>query len=242
MKKYVRNLALAFTAIIMLACTASNSCLKGDRIIETQSRELPSFESVSFLTAGNVFISQGDVQSVKIEASKDLIGKIQTDVADGCLMINCYDQICPEKLNIYITMKDVNSFRLFGSGNMYNFTPLNSNEINLKVSGSGNINFTEISAHKVGLLVMGSGNINVSGNTNSSVIESNGSGNINAVELNSEFCNVLVNGSGNTKTLVNKDLKVKINGSGNVKYLGTPENLKMDLNGSGDVKKLKAVS
>jgi len=242
MKKYVYLFAIALTSMLMFACTASNTCLEGAGNIETLSRDLASFESVSFLTAGNVFISQGDVQSIKIEANKDIINQIETSVENRTLVINSNEQICPEKLNIYITMKDINSFKLFGSGNFYNFTPLTSDEINLKVSGSGNINFTDLSAHKVGMLIMGSGNISANGNANTTVLEISGSGNINALELKSEFCDVLVNGSGDTKALVAKDLKVKINGSGNVNYLGSPEKIKTDINGSGKVKKFKAVS
>ncbi|MFH1049964.1 MAG: head GIN domain-containing protein [bacterium] len=242
MKKYVHILAIALTTCLMLSCTASNTCLEGAGNLETQIRDLSSFESVSFMTAGNVFISQGDVQSVSVEANKDLIGKILTKVENGTLVINSDEKICPEKLNIYITMKELNSFKLFGTGNMYNFTPLNSEEINLKVSGSGNINFTDISAYKVGFLIMGSGNINVNGIANTAVMELNGSGNINAVELNSQYCDILVSGSGNTETLVNKELNVKIQGSGNVKYYGNPEKIKMDAVGSGKLKKIKAVS
>jgi len=242
MKKHINIFAVMLMAILMLACTTNFTCHKGDGKSETQVRNITGFESVNFMTAGNVFISQGDVESVTIEAPSDVINEIITDVDNRTLTINSDVSVCPEKFNIYITMKDINSFKLFGSGNIYNFTPLKSDEINLKVSGSGNINFTDVETKKVGLLIMGSGNISIKGRTSWAIMEIGGLGSINAMELNSEFCDVFVNGSGETKTLVNKDLKVKIRGSGDVKYLGEPETIKMDVIGSGEIKKIKAVS
>jgi hypothetical protein len=242
MKKFVSIFVVALSLVIMLSCNSINSCQKGSGEIDYQIRNLSYFESVELMTTGNVFISQGEAPSVTIEAAKDVIDEIKTNVDNNSLNIFSETGICPDKMNIYITMKDINSLKVFGSGNIYNFTPLITDELNLKISGSGNIVLTDVASQKVGLLIMGSGNIKVNGSSESTIIEVSGTGNVNASELLSKYCDILVNGSGETKTFVEKDLKVKIKGSGNVKYLGEPERIKKDIDGTGEIKKLKAVS
>lgn len=241
MKKY----AFAFTGIllsvILAACNITQTCIDGSGEVISENRNVTYFESINLATGGNVFISQGNENSVQIETNKDVLQQLTTQVENETLIIDCEKAICPAKLNIYVTVKDLTSVNLTGSGNIFNFTPIQSDNLIIKTLGSGTINFTDLKATNLGIMSRGSGDINVEGIAKASIVEVNGSGNVNALDLTSEYLNVTLNGSGEATAKVENKIIANINGSGDLKYIGDPTDKKFNKNGTGNIKKVKAI-
>ena len=242
MKKCVFALATLMFSVLFMSCGSSGTCIDGSGEISSESRNVTYFESINLRTAGNVFISQGNENSVKIESNKDILPQLITKVEDETLLIDCEKAICPAKLNIYVTVKDLNSVQLSGSGNIFNFTPIRTDELFIKSIGSGNVNITEVNCSKLGIVSGGSGNVSVDGNTNASVVEVNGSGNVNTLDLTNDYMSVTLNSSGEAKAKVGSKVIANVNGSGDFKYIGEPIEKKFQRTGSGNIKKIKAVS
>jgi hypothetical protein len=188
---------------------------------------------------GDVYISQGPVTKLTVEAEEDILGLIETIVKNDELKIRCNQNRLRTKLpiKIRITTPEIEGLYLSGSGNITTETPVKTHEIELKLSGSGNINVKELTCHEVDAAISGSGNIDVAGSADELSIAISGSGNCNTADLKTGETDVKISGSGDCRVNVTKELTVGISGSGSVYYAGNPK-IDASISGSGKIREL----
>jgi len=226
--------SLFFIFISVSSCEKSLFGLKGKGEIVTQELTLSEFNSIDMTISADVDFIKGDIQKVEISAQQNIIDNISRDVKSGEWEISNIEKVSSHKdIKITITVPDVKNIVLSGSGDIYTNDKFTGSEINLKISGSGNIDFvTEID--NVNVSISGSGNVSLIGETNEQEISISGSGNSNNFSLNSERCDVMISGSGSCEVYANEQLFVTISGSGNAYYKGQPT-VNSVITGSGNV-------
>lgn len=231
-----RNL-LSFVMII-LSFTGSACTVNGSGKVISETRTLTDFSGLDLRNSANVYVTQGNVQEVKIEAEDNIIPLIQTDIRNGQLIITSRDKFNPAMpVNIYITVKDLSLIELSGSGNIITPGEFHCDHINMRLMGSGDIRMT-LDAGALKATVSGSGNINLSGRSLESDIRISGSGDVRAEGMRTFMSSVSITGTGNTRVDVNDELYVNITGSGNVYYVTEPGKLSTRIAGSGEVLKI----
>ena len=235
MKIILLSILLIF--IYKLSATGNNSNINYSMI----PAELPNgtFTGIDLRNSANVFITQGDVQDVKIETDEITRSKIILETKNDVLIIkseNNFD-FKNKKVDIYITMKDLKKIDLAGSGKIIMKSIFKSESMSLQIAGSGDIN-ANIDTKELKILLAGSGSINVKGNTTTSNVKIVGSGDIMGSELKSGSSTISISGSGNSTVDVNGELNVTITGSGNVYYLTAPEKIHSKIIGSGKIEKV----
>ena len=222
MKKKTGLMALAITAYMLVSCTSN--VITGQMVKE--SRELPSFEGVSLAFSGNVVITQGSPQRVEIEADQKTMEIIETRIEDDVLVLKYKNGHWRDlgKVTVYITMPDISSLTIAGSGDMFCTNPVKVHEIELSVSGSGSLKMDHLTFHEIDASITGSGNISLGGNGDPGELEARitGSGNLNAGELSVGEAVVNITGSGSVTVFAVKELETNITGSGSVYYKGNP--------------------
>lgn len=205
-------------------------------------RSLSAFSKISLRISAKVFLVQGEKQSVKIVAEPETLEEIVTEVKDRTLAIrypgnNFFRNWNPGKVEIYITVPEIDGLSVSGSGDI-NANEVKSRIIDLAISGSGNIKIDRLTAEKVDAAISGSGNISVSSGGVAQNLKAriSGSGNIHAEGFEAENVDVQTSGSGNCSVTTNGALNVRVSGSGNVYYSGNPS-IDSSISGSGKVKK-----
>lgn len=208
-------LALVFWCAAVLY--AMSDRIKGSGSITTENRSVESFNGAHVMGSGQIYITQGATQSVKVEADNNIIEHVKTKVRGGTLHIGMEDgSYSNYTLKVYLTMPDV---RL------------------LEVSGSGDINVqSALDVKELSSIIHGSGNIAIKGKTGEHKVEIYGSGDVDAADFEAEQASVTIAGSGDCKLHAVKNLSVKIAGSGDVRYKGSPL-VNQTIRGSGNVKK-----
>ena len=111
----------------------------------------------------------------------------------------------------------------------------NSNQIEIKTSGSGDI-IAEVDAPSVTVIGSGSGDVTLSGRTRDFDCKISGSGDVKCGNLKSENAVVHVAGSSDVHVFASVSLKVNVTGSGDVYYAGNPSSPEIHIAGSGTVK------
>ena len=221
--------------------------LTGFSVNEAQSADpfkqdinVKPFHSVAISVPAEVFLEQASENSVNIEAEEDLIEKISIQVENGKLIIKpeVYGADLSGDIRIYITSPDYESVTLSGSGKVYAHDEISSEEIILKISGSGSMEFDELKNEEAELKIAGSGRIMLKGNGEEMEVSIAGSGNLEAFDFEVEEFNGKISGSGECNVFVKKELDVSIAGSGKIIYLGNPE-VNSSVAGSGKVEKRK---
>ncbi len=161
----------------------------------------------------------------------------ETDVKDGVLRIKTDNWNTKIKgVKIWITMPEVEALNVSGSGNILAETSIDTDELELKVSGSGKIKIPELQVGEIGAAVSGSGDMILAGSADEMEIRISGSGSVYAEALKVKECGIKISGSGSCKIDVTGELDASISGSGRVTYYGNPQ-IDARVSGSGKVKK-----
>jgi len=211
---------------------------------EEQTRNVSSFSAISLRVPAKLYLKQGSTQSVKIIAKETVIDDIITEVSGNKLAIRFPNKTIfqrnfnPGKIEIYITVPDVNELGISGSGDII-ADELEARILDLAVSGSGNINIGDLDSKKVKGSISGSGNINLEdgGVADELTVSISGSGNCDASGFEAESVTVNTSGSGNCKVFSNGSIRARIAGSGSIFYKGNAS-IDASVAGSGRVKEM----
>jgi hypothetical protein len=203
---------------------------------DKEERSVSSFSGISLGIAGDLYLTQGSPQKVVVQAEKNL-DEIKTEVKDGVLRIGTDQWNTRIKgVKIWITVPEVEALNISGSGNILAETFIETDELELKVSGSGNIKIPELKAGEMGAAISGSGDMILAGSADEMEIRISGSGDVYAEALKVNECGIRISGSGSCKIDVTGELDASISGSGSVTYYGNPQ-IDARVSGSGKVKK-----
>lgn len=243
MKRIITSISLCATLISAgIMASAATVTLYAKRIISDENRPVSGFTGVSSSGNFDVFITMGNKESLKLDGDQDLINEIETKVEDGVLKIryknnkNLWKWNNKGKVTVYVTAKSLNNLSLSGSGDMEVKGAIKGENLDTKVSGSGNMVFTANVNDFMGA-ISGSGKITANGSARSSEIAVSGSGDFNGKNLKTDETDIRVSGSGNVTIYADKTLNAKVSGSGNVRYGGNAE-VSISKSGSGSISKI----
>ncbi len=196
---------------------------QGSGNVTTESRSVSGFDRVVLSGIGDVTITQGDREALEIEAEDNVITHIQTVVQGGTLQIS-FDRktIVPTKtIKFNLTMPTVHGLETKGVSNIQ-ADKLNTDTLDLGISGTGNIDIHNLTANRVAVNVSGAGNLTADGKVGDQKITLSGAGNYDGQDLQSKTAEVTISGLGKVTVWATDALDVTISGTGGVDYYGSP--------------------
>jgi len=248
-------LAVLSMSFLLTSCDLDDICERGKGTAVTETLTLPTFDGIDLSIDANVFITQDSVQSVEITAQENIIDLLELDVdSDGTWNIN-YSS-CVRKVTdveIRISVADLDKVKVTGSGNVTGQNRFNVADMDLDVTGSGNINLdfdgaavdtdiagsgsitSDLTATSITSKITGSGDMNMSGTADDLNLRISGSGDYNGFDLVLQSATIKITGSGDAEVNATQNLDVDISGSGSVTYDGSPQ-VASEITGSGSVK------
>ena len=201
-------------------------------------REVGKFTEIALRISADIVLVQGESHAVKIEASEKDIAVIETKVSGGVLTIKT-DKWNHNfsKVTIYVTMQKVEWLKVSGSGDITAKSAINATDLELAVSGSGNINLQKLTVGDLECRISGSGDIELGGKGKNGTCEIHisGSGDFSGYDIEFSDVEVRISGSGEAEVNASKQLQARVSGSGDVYYKG---NARVDakVSGSGKIK------
>ncbi|ATL46145.1 hypothetical protein COR50_02610 [Chitinophaga caeni] len=229
---------ICFLYILNYSCTREN--IFGSGNIKTERRSVSNFESITVEGDLDVWITQDNNRSVKVEAEDNVLKFIETYTSGNTLKIRVRPDIHVKSWitpKVYISNDIYSQLNLAGSGNLYSEDTLQVNALHCELWGSGHIKLAA-SAEELTSNVQGSGHIDLVGNASDYRSEINGSGSIKALDLSCRNAKIRLNGSGEQVVKVRDYIDIKILGSGIVRYKGNPQKVDTEVLGSGTIVKL----
>lgn len=205
-----------------------------------ETRNVDTFNKIAFRLPGKVYVRQGDTQKIEIEASKDLLSKIETEVEGSKLIIHSpgkWNWKGDERITAYITVKNLEGLSVSGSGDLIGEGKFNTGDMDLNVSGSGSLKVELASSGEVEADVSGSGELLVTGSCKNFDSDVSGSGRVVADMAVSGDADFTISGSGKIEARGRaSEVSTTISGSG--KVLGSNFEVNrcdVRISGSGDV-------
>jgi len=215
---------------------------QGSGKIESETREVQGFLTLSINYPADVVIQQGKVESVKVEADDNLLPQLTTEVNDETLVIDNKEESWSQRVNptervkITITVKDLREIEFSSAGSL-RLNGLKTDELSVNLNGAGEMILNDLDVNKLESRLSGAGNIKANGTADELELRISGVGSFEAPELQSMVASVRISGAGSATVRVEDELTARVSGAGSVKYYGSPT-LDEDVSGAGSVSRV----
>jgi hypothetical protein len=223
----------------LYGCNAFAEQVKGSGNVLSKEIKVDPFTQLKMNGVFNVLISQGEKESLTIEADDNLIDLIEVKNNGNVLTIKQKKEsdIKPTKFNVYITVKDLEKIETNSVGDIKTTTPLNLKNFDLSSSCVGDITL-EINCERFYASISSVGDLSLKGKANETSIRNSSVGNVKAIDFISENLSLENSGVGNVEVYANKEISLISSGVGNVKYKGDAIVKHIENKGVGKVKKI----
>ncbi|MBN1428363.1 MAG: DUF2807 domain-containing protein [Anaerolineae bacterium] len=150
---------LTLIALLLAACGIDMPTGSGH--MASSTRPVSGFDRVELAITGDLIITQGEQESLEIEAEDNLLDYIDTTVHGDTLVIELkkdalFRQVQPTRpIRYYLTMKDIHGVVVSGSGNA-KAERIETGDLRIDVSGSGDITIDTLNASALIITVSGS--------------------------------------------------------------------------------------
>lgn len=244
MKKSISLFIILIAALALSACNVNvqignNEVITGSGNVITREIEVSGFDSVLLAGIGDLTITQGETESLTIEAEDNILDVLENKVQAGELVLGTRQgvTITPTRTIRYtLVVKDLSKLELAGLGNA-SMDGLTAGRLELSITGSGNLDLENVQAEDVRATIDGLGSVEISGTAESLDARLNGSGNFKAGDLAVKTATVEIDGLGSATVWAADALDVKIGGAGNLEYYGSPK-VSQNISGLGRVEGL----
>ena len=243
----VKDLGLAFL-VVALWCPAglvalfrvfSRRSWKGEcRAMNEQNqakevRDVRGFASVALRDFGRLVITQGEEESLTIEAAGDLLKKVVARVSDGQLILGVeagwLDKVgqaltaalIRKPVTYNLVVKELEGLEILG-GALVEVTEVTTEQLSLVILGAGSIRLRSLTAERLVIDLRGTGKIEVDGRVREQQVTLSGAGVYLASGLDCADASVSLTGAGNATVRATDTLDVIHSGFGKVGYFGSP--------------------
>ena len=259
------KLPLSFFLIVLLflpslACGSfTTNSVVGSGEIVTQTIDVSDFQRVTLDGFGDVFIEQGQTESLSVETDDNILPLLDIRVRGSELILGTKNgvDVNPSKSITYtVTIKNLDDITLGGSGKFHvgslksgnfgvsvsgsgdvNVSRLEAEELSINLNGSGNIFVENVDVKNVDTSLQGSGDIKLEGQADTQKVRVGGSGNYLAGDLQTNATDVNIPGSADVTVWVEDELSITVSGSGDIRYYGKPA-IDQTISGSGKITSL----
>lgn len=245
MKKIVFCLIMA--AVTLSACNINFHESYSGKPIKTETRETQSFERIQLIGSPTLYYTQGDTTSIMVEAPKDLLEYVETEVKNNCLIVRISNEAGSvirqlsipdmDEVKIHVTSPDLIEATLSGSGDFISNGLLDTDNLKLELKGSGDMSFQDIICDHINTTLVGSGDIKVSHvKAQTSNIELVGSGDLDIFHDGVQQTVIILKGSGDIKADFQHcgEVSGELRGSGDITLTGNVHKMQKKVLGSGD--------
>jgi len=200
---------------------------------------LEPFTAINIGVSADVTYTTGKKHGLTVSGDEDDIEDLIIEVKGKTLSISYPGyRNRHSRLDIHIVSEELESVKISGSAHFIAESTVESDEMELAVSGSGKIIFSELLADEGDVKISGSGGVEIrEGEADECDAIISGSGRMKAAGFEVDEFSAKISGSGNCEINAVDELEAVISGSGRVYYNGSPQ-VNSTISGSGKVKKL----
>ncbi|MGN6399403.1 MAG: head GIN domain-containing protein [Flavisolibacter sp.] len=209
-----------------------NETIEGNGNLVTKEIPVSSFDALKASGIYELKLSQGDKETVKVEADENLQDLFQVRNEGSKLVIDMKklehkNLKSKNKMKVYVTFKKLNEMELSTVGNVASEEQLSFDDLIMENKSVGNVDL-KLTANKIDLKNKSVGNVKLSGKAQDAVFKNSGVGSLEAENFVVQTMNIENTGIGSAEVNAEKNLKVKDSFLGKVKNKGNAPVRKMN--------------
>lgn len=228
---------------------ALTSCVVTTTKEEGQAKrqvDVPVFEKIEIIGSPTVSYAQGDSVSVYVEGALEDVTRLEAKVHGNVLHVSLKDEGLLKnmlhgsvgKLTVHVTSPDLIGVTLTGSGDFISRQPLDTDNMDIVLRGSGEIKFASIICDRIKAELEGSGDIDLNGvQTQDAHLSVLGSGDMDVRLQRVPKATISLVGSGDIDVGFDEcgTANCQLTGSGDIELKGSLRQLNKNKSGSGDI-------
>ncbi len=227
--------------VIMGSLSFSPSCssirqISGNGNVGSETRRVDPFTRVDCSGNFHIFLTQENVPDLRIEADKNLLPYIISDIKDGGLVIKEKDNVnlTPTRpINVYLSIKNMDALGVSHACRLQSQNTLRTDALELSASGAAGMN-VQLKTESLKVHLSGRAKMNIKGTATFARYHISGSADVMANDLATDSAEAHISGSGELHMNVQERLEASISGSGKIAYKGDPE-IEKSISGAGKI-------
>jgi hypothetical protein len=230
---------IAAVAILLTISSSSQAQYRktvyGNNKVLTKERKAGSFDALRVSSGIDVYLRQGNKESITVETDENLHEYILTEIDGGVLRVYTEVNIrdAGEK-KVFVTMKDIKSVKVSSAGDVIGESAIRSDEMELSASSAGDIKM-EVYARELDIDISSSGDMTISGEADILEADLSSAGNLNAYNLKVREADVSVSSAGDADINVTERLRARSSSAGDINYKGNPKHVDAHSSSAGSV-------
>ncbi len=234
MKSHSLVLALLSTSFLSVGITFcdlskfSAQCRAADTMdhspVKTEERALAHFTGLDLAIPGQVNVSIGSPQKVRITCNQDTLSNVITEVSDGVLRVRIKDKFNVEKFEANVVMEKLETVQQSSAGRS---TMKGLSKAGLKkiaVMGASSANFEDIRGEQLDLVVAGASKVTATGIMDKLHLTVSGASSATLAELKTKDCKLKVYSASRASVNASANASGQVNGASHLDLKGTATN------------------
>ncbi len=204
---------------------------------EREERQLKDFTAIVVSSGIDVYITQADEFSVEVEASKNVMHRIITELRGNTLHVYVKGKFrwgSKDIRKVFISAPEINKLVASGGADIHGSTPLKTELLVLTSSGGADI-YVSVKTSTVKMTSSGGADISVDGSCDQVNAVASGGADINAKKLIAQYVNATASGGGTIEVYASERIYATASGGGDINYTGSPKDKQISESGGGDV-------
>jgi hypothetical protein len=233
-KKLLAFLMMSFT--ILNSCQSRSDDLNKKNI--TQIREVENFTGIKVENAINVFLTQGNKNSVSVNAISEIQENVITQVVNGILEIKLKSgnwKWNNKKVIVNVTMQSITSLQASGASDIKINDKIIGEDLKIKLSGASSLS-GKIKTLVLNAALKGASSIDISGIAGNTEIEASGASSFDGFDFICEDATLKASGASEINITATKNLSATASGASSIQYKGKPNVKDLKSSGSSNIK------
>jgi len=233
-QKILTILSFIFVTAFFSSCILGPSVRGNGNVIEEQ-RKTGSFDEIKVSRGMNVYISQGDVQKIVVEADENLMDYIETNIEGNALKVTTSANIRNSKSKkVFVTVTDISNIHATAGSNIFSETEISANDLEVSSTAGSNIKLS-VSVKNLDVSASAGANIMLEGQAENATEKASAGSNIKSEDLTVKDCSAHVSSGANIWVKVTGEMEGKASSGGNVFYYGEPASIDSETSSGGNI-------
>ena len=211
--------------------------VQGDGNVITQEREVAaSFTGIHTSNGLDVILSQGDIETIKVQADENLHDIITTEVENGVLKISTSSNIGYAKSKkVMVSFKDLETIKSTSGSDLRANGTLIFNNVDIEATSGCDVNLSVEAQNLKGSATSGA-DLKLEGTATKINLKATSGADINAKNLTANNAVVSVTSGADIKVHATESIELSATSGGDVTYYGNPQNVVTSEAVSGSIK------
>ncbi|WP_370478508.1 head GIN domain-containing protein [Tamlana flava] len=237
MTTLIKIIVASILSLSLFSCNFDINLSSGVRgngeVVTTERPVNEPFSTIKANEGLDVYLTQSDIEAIRVEADENLQDLILTEIENGVLKIHCKKQIgkaTSKKVNV--SFKDISSIESTSGSDVYATNTITAEKLDLKSTSGSDMNL-DVNTSILNCESTSGSDMRLSGRTSKLIAEATSGSDIKAADLIADSSAVKATSGADITVNTKNSLTAKTSSGGDISYYGNPSTVDKNKDVSG---------